>query len=104
MRRPVGRASDPPLSPHRRDACATKASQLFTTALALRPSFQPGQPQGGAAGESSCRPGEGLTRNEVTQKGAVGASGLAHKASRENIISLILLYVKLFDQKNMTEF
>src|SRR5208282_1650940 len=29
MRRPVGRASRPPLSPHRRDACATNSSQLF---------------------------------------------------------------------------
>ncbi|MGA2683406.1 MAG: hypothetical protein ABSF44_16610 [Candidatus Bathyarchaeia archaeon] len=29
MRRPVGRASRPPFSPHRRDACATNSSKLF---------------------------------------------------------------------------
>ena len=29
MKRPVGRASRPPLSPHRRDACATNSSKLF---------------------------------------------------------------------------
>jgi len=42
--------------------------------------------------------------NEVTQKGAVGAAGLAHEASRENIISLILQYVMQFVQENLSNF
>src|SRR5208282_5196054 len=36
MRRPVGRASRPPISPHRRDACATNSSQLFKEEDAMR--------------------------------------------------------------------